>query len=242
MKQDPKWVEFFREQFPHGTRVRLIQMNDPYSPVEPDTLGTLDYIDDQCTLHVIWDNGRTLGLIPGVDRFSVLEPELKPMKLFMPLTVDCYERDRWGDLQDEPTELDNRSAAEYESQIFAALVRERMPEERERGIMNWYHEEDGVNKKIRSAEFSVENIRGSLWGTVNCEIKDELTQEELKLFKNYVSGQASDGWGEGFEQRPIKIPDGELYVHLWSGGDSWRLYTEDEFQAMQGQQMGGLSQ
>lgn len=241
MQRDPRWVKFFQEQYPPGTRVRLNHMNDLYSQVKPGTLGTVDFIDDICTLHVKWDDGRTLGLVPGEDSFSIVEPELKPLKLYMPLTIDLFERNKWGDMEDEPTEIDNRAAVQYEDSIYAALVRERLPEEKERGIMRWYHDEDGVSQKVRSAVFSAENIRGRLWGTVECEIKGELTPEEMEIFKDYVSGQASDGWGESFEQRPIKTADGEIYVHLWSSGDSWELHTDYEFQSMQGQQMGGMS-
>ena len=57
-----------------GARVRLVHMMDPYAPVAPGTTGTVGRVDDAGTLHVSWDDGRTLGLIPGADRFEVLVP------------------------------------------------------------------------------------------------------------------------------------------------------------------------
>jgi hypothetical protein len=56
--------------------------------------------------------------------------------------------------------------------------------------------------------------------------KDE---DELDELIDYISGQYSDGFGEGFEQREIKTDDGDLYVSLWSSDKSFRIMTEDEF-------------
>ncbi|MGV9196400.1 DUF4314 domain-containing protein [Arcanobacterium canis] len=60
-------------QIEPGTRIRLLHMDDPYAPVPSGTLGTVRLVDDTGTIHVVWDNGSQLGIIPGEDRFQVLE-------------------------------------------------------------------------------------------------------------------------------------------------------------------------
>jgi len=77
---DHRTVQRIKEQYPDGTRIRLLSMDDPYAPISPGTEGTVDFVDDIGTLHCIFDNGRTFGVIPGEDSFSVLslpkEPDL----------------------------------------------------------------------------------------------------------------------------------------------------------------------
>lgn len=55
-----------------------------------------------------WDNGRTLGLIVGEDRFSIRPPAPALLRLYMPMTADCYMQNEWGDLENEPNALDSR--------------------------------------------------------------------------------------------------------------------------------------
>ena len=42
-----KMVNFIREQYPPGTRIRLNSMEDPYAPIAPGTEGEVDFVDDE---------------------------------------------------------------------------------------------------------------------------------------------------------------------------------------------------
>ena len=156
MNVNREMLAFLRKQYPVGTRIRLDSMQDPYAPVEAGTTGKLDYINDAGQFHMKWDNGRTLALIPGVDSFTVLPPELSMTKLYMPLTAELYEPDVYGNMQEEPELLTGHDLTAYEDHIRSALVKYRMPEEVNRGIMHWYDTPDSVNDKVRSVTFDVE--------------------------------------------------------------------------------------
>jgi len=64
-----------RELYPPGTRIELLSMDDPFSPIAPGTRGTVRMVDDAGQLHMNWDNGRTLAVVPGEDSFRKLTEE-----------------------------------------------------------------------------------------------------------------------------------------------------------------------
>lgn len=230
MERIPKgWQEFLREQFPEGSRIKLREMKNDPDPVPPGSMGTLQCIDDAGTFHVKFDNGRELGVILGVDNFTVLPLPTHILKVYMPMTVDRFEPNEWGDWDEEAIQLDSREAVEYAPQIIAALLDERSPNEEERGMMTYYHEDDSVNRKVQSYVFTAEVREGQLWGVAECRVQGQLTPEELEKLIDNISGQASDGLGEGFEQRPIEnTREAEVYAHLWSAEDDWNIMTEKE--------------
>lgn len=55
-----------------GKRIRLISMNDDPRPVESGTMGTIQRVDGIGQLHVLWDNGRQLAVVPEVDEYEIL--------------------------------------------------------------------------------------------------------------------------------------------------------------------------
>lgn len=68
-------IDHIKETYPPSSRIELLSMTDPYSPIPPNTLGTVDHVDSLGTLHCTFDNGRCLGVIPNEDSFRKLSSQ-----------------------------------------------------------------------------------------------------------------------------------------------------------------------
>ena len=66
-----KSLRQLKEQYPEGTRVELVRMEDPQAP-PVGTKGTVKGVDDAGSILVNWDNGSTLSLVYGEDRCRIL--------------------------------------------------------------------------------------------------------------------------------------------------------------------------
>ena len=114
-----------------------------------------------------------------------------------------------------------------------------------------YADETIFAEKIKSIRIETEKFRGRLYGAAVCKAADDWNEADTEALKKYLSGQYSDGWGEGFEQRPIiefkdteemeffdeDDEDGyyeevevdvEICVSFWQGNDGYRIMTEEE--------------
>ena len=69
-----KSLRQLKEQYPEGTRVELVRMEDPQAP-PVGTKGTVKGVDDAGSILVNWDNGSTLSLVYGEDRCRILVGE-----------------------------------------------------------------------------------------------------------------------------------------------------------------------
>ena len=64
----PKYVvDRLKAEYPAGTRVELIRMEDEYSRLKSGDKGTVTGVDDIGTIHVSWDCGSGLGIAYGED-------------------------------------------------------------------------------------------------------------------------------------------------------------------------------
>lgn len=63
-----------QEVYEKGKRVKFLGSNSDEEGLylESGDEGTVDFIDDVGTIFVKWDKGGNLGLIPGVDRFTLI--------------------------------------------------------------------------------------------------------------------------------------------------------------------------
>jgi len=219
-----EWLDFLRNQFPAGSRIQTWELDDPRNTLKEAR--KLDYIDDSGRFHVRQSDGGECVLTLGEEMFSVHPPESTQLKLYMPLTASFYARNEWGDWDETGEEWDGRTLLDYEDRILGFMVRNRVPEEAERGLMLWCDKEF-LDVKVRSAVFTAEARDGRLWGVVECQVVGQLSPEELTGLKDYLTGQAADGVGEGLEQQAIRVDGGELYVHLWQS-EGWSIQTEGE--------------
>lgn len=60
-------VAQLRNQYPKGTKIELLEMDDVQAP-PIGTVGTVYGVDDLGSLLVRWENGSSLSVIDGVDR------------------------------------------------------------------------------------------------------------------------------------------------------------------------------
>ena len=143
------------------------------------------------------------------------------MKFYSPLTADFFpnEPDYEDEFYDEyeGCPLDGHDLLLYADAVDEAVKKDIA--DFNGNLMQYYREDDSVRRKVVRAVPNVDEVNGELVGSLWVDTDAPLTAEEQAVFCAYISGQYSDGWGEGFEQREIDVGDGKLYVHFWQDHD-----------------------
>ena len=172
-------------------------------------------------------------------------PQSVTTKYYCPLTIQVHSRDSYGDIDEDGYEEDAAFAARHED-----IIRQKMLEYNasdEVNMAEYFHGNNGVSEKLRSAEWDCERRNGELYGCITVLTAGPLTEDEEQDLKDWISGQNSDGLGEGFEQQEIYFDGtrygGFMYVSLWNYGDDYYIDNETEFEdrlMSDGMTMGGM--
>lgn len=70
MKNPPLYTNYSKTLI--GKRIELILCTDEFTTLTLGTQGLINYVNDTGTVFVNWDNGSTLGFIPGIDKWKYL--------------------------------------------------------------------------------------------------------------------------------------------------------------------------
>ena len=159
--------------------------------------------------------------------------KLTELKFYCPLKVKrviepSFDEDGEEEFFDDSEELSDYETLEYESEISSAIEAYQSDEEENRGIMAYLGDRKRFADKVYSIFPSVEKVGDRLMGVFTCQICGELDSYEYDELLHELSGQASDGWGEGFEQHEIHTSEGDIYVSFYDTCGAWELMTEEE--------------
>lgn len=166
--------------------------------------------------------------------------DLTEIKLYCPLSFRIEPEDSYDDLD----EVDSANYIGYEREINAAVLADLYSDKDavERGLAAYFHN-DNLDKKVLSAMPGVETRNGDIYGVITVKSYGELSKVEMIDLVNDLTGQLSDGFGEGFEQREVRLSDENVYISFWDCDDDYFLKPESEVFPEQGlnQGMGGLN-
>ena len=168
--------------------------------------------------------------VDGLDSYEQLNrmlteayPQSVTTKYYCPLTIQVHGTNSWDEVDEDGYEEDSAFAARHEDVIRQCFAEYNSIDEN--NMAEYFDGNNGVSEKLRSAEWGFERRNGELYGCITVQTAGPLTEEEEQDLKEWISGQNSDGLGEGFEQREIYFEGGHrgafMYVSFWSPDDDY---------------------
>jgi hypothetical protein len=95
-------------------RVKLIRMEDPYTKLKKGDEGFITKIDDIGNIHVKWDSGLSISLIPEVDEYEILEKKKLKIKKFFEFKSESFIDSKLDELKDLVSDFSNNFVFSWE--------------------------------------------------------------------------------------------------------------------------------
>ena len=156
-----------------------------------------------------------------------VKKELVETRLVCPLSIVMEPDDYETDMIDTPSDQLMYCDEEINKKIRESMCDE---DEEQRGFMA-YSDDEHLRHKVFSVFPSVETIGNDLYGVVTVMSYGELNKTELEELSDEITGQLSDGWGEGFEQHPVTIGGEDYYISFWNCDDFYLKPESEVFQS-----------
>lgn len=156
-----------------------------------------------------------------------VKKELVETRLVCPLSIVMEPDDYETDMIDTPSDQLMYCDEEINKKIRESMCDE---DEEQRGFMA-YSDDEHLRHKVFSVFPTVETIGNDLYGVVTVMSYGELNKTELEELSDEITGQLSDGWGEGFEQHPVTIGGEDYYISFWNCDDFYLKLESEVFQS-----------
>lgn len=239
-EEDDIRVELYSESEIGDHLIRLFQPTDTLVDVnnaEIMIMNTDDAVKTELEQNIIYDQYTSVEeLLEDIETMNLKAGKFTE-SFYFPLTVMVNDEET-GRLY----QADNSILIDYASEIEDAVEEEQS--RNAKNMAEYFYGNENVKNKMVSAEWTVEESDGELYGCVHVRLREELTEEEEKSLKDWIVGQNADGFGEGFEQQPLETEDGDLYISFWNAGKGYFVYDRDEMDMyilqQGGPQMGGM--
>lgn len=173
------------------------------------------------------------------DTVVAVKGELVETKLYCPLKIFSEPEDYADDYCEECPENNISDIPKINAKIHDDITSDE--DMQTRGLIA-FTGNNHLYRKVHSAFPQVENRNGKMYGVITVKSYGELDKTELIDLTEELTGQLSDGWGEGFEQREIRLGDEKVYISFWNS-DDYFLKPESELFPEQGlnQGLGGIN-
>ncbi len=131
------------------------------------------------------------------------------------------------DWENETYDIGSEQLTDYQE-----LLEEKMNEyqiDNGKGMEQYFYDNPDIESKLESIVWGFEIFDNKLYGVTTVELTESIDMDEINELRDWISGQNSDGLGEGFEQQDFDVDEGRLSVSLWDFHDYF-ICTEEEFQ------------
>jgi len=119
--------------------------------------------------------------------------DMQTIKFYTPLTVRCEPDSTLGENyggeyidMHEYVDIPSSEAVYYKDEILAAIEKMNLPDERDRGLMVYFHGDQAVAQKVYSAHPTVEEYEGELWGVMEVKLRGRLTEAETEVLTDFT--------------------------------------------------------